>query len=286
MATRSEWPAPAAEPVVVLLDAATSVERKVLPRWVRHSRPAETGADAVRCVDLPAPRDPDRDAAAGALRTALDDVRDPWLVPVREAWLPPDRDGERTVRMRDVLRNLGDPRHPNVARQRWLLRTEPDCCHVVVGTPARVSDLRERWATVGGDDAAPERFTRFVVRQATLTLERAETQLVGAQYKVPRLVREELLERRRFRSGLRRLAEELGRSEEDVEAEVASYLKEMVTGWSRLLVDLVVRLGRYNFRRGYDPELDFDPAQVARLREAAEQHPLVFLPSHKSNLDT
>ena len=44
-----------------------------------------------------------------------------------------------------------------------------------------------------GDDDRAQGFTDFVARQATLALERAESQLVGAQYKVPRLVREELL---------------------------------------------------------------------------------------------
>src|SRR5262249_20789277 len=34
------------------------------------------------------------------------------------------------------------------------------------------------------------------------------------------------------------------------------------------------------------PDLDVDPAQVARLLDAAGKHPLVFLPSHKSNLDS
>ena len=100
-------------------------------------------------------------------------------------------------------------------------------------------------------------------------------------------VRDALLASEAFRTGLRDLAAELGRSEDEVTAEAARYPDEMVTGWTRLLVDLGVRLGRFNFQRGYDPELDVDPAQVARLQErAAEPHPLVFLPSHKSNLDT
>ena len=148
------------------------------------------------------------------------------------------------------------------------------------------STLRERWAAVRGDDDRSQGFTDFVARQAMLALERAESRLVGAQYKVPRLVREDLLSTAAFRSGLRRLARELGRDEDEVTQEAVSYLEEMVTGWTRLLIDVGVRLGRYSFRRGYDPELDFDPAQVARLQEAAQNYPLVFLPSHKSNLDT
>jgi glycerol-3-phosphate O-acyltransferase len=101
-----------------------------------------------------------------------------------------------------------------------------------------------------------------------------------------RQVRDELLASERFRTGLKQLAADLGRDEAEVAAEAARYAEEMVTGWSRLFVNLGVRLGRFNFRRGYDPELDIDPAQLERLRTVAGDKPLVFLPSHKSNLDT
>ena len=265
------------EPVVVLADASTSVEREVLDAWLRREH------GDLEVIQLHDPASGDHRAQLDA-RVRADD--DPWLTPLRVVWLPPERDGHRVVRLRDVVLHLGDPRHPRTGSQRRITRSHPDRCRVVVGESARVSALRKRWATVSGDGDRAGAFTEFVCRQATLALERAESQLVGAQYKVPRLVREELSSTARFRSGLRHLALELGRPEEEVTQEANEYLEEMVTGWTRLLIDLGVRLGRINFRRGYDPELDFDETQVARLREAAEKHPLVFLPSHKSNLDT
>jgi glycerol-3-phosphate O-acyltransferase len=294
MAVIPEWQTPANEPVVLLVEARTAVERELVELYERRARDAGTAVSEVRTVEANSSDEP---ASMPVLRAALGDERDPWLMPVRVAWLPPVRNGERTVRLRDVLVNVGDPRHPNVARQRRLLRTAPDRCHLVVGQPARVSDVRRRWASISGQTTADEgsridsggkggNFASFVLRQSTLALERAETNLVGAQYKVPRLVREELLATARFRTALGQLARDLGRSEEEVTAEATSYLHEMVTGWSRLLVDLQVRIGRYNFRRSYDPQLDYDPDQVSRLREIARSHPVVFLPSHKSNLDT
>jgi len=89
-----------------------------------------------------------------------------------------------------------------------------------------------------------------------------------------------------FRGGIRALASQLGRDPGEVEAEATQDADEMVTGWSPLLVDLGVRLGRLNFKRGYDPELDVEPAQVEQVRILAAGRPVVFLPSHKSNLDT
>ncbi|MET0904226.1 MAG: glycerol-3-phosphate 1-O-acyltransferase [Acidimicrobiales bacterium] len=280
MTDTERWPVPSGEPGVLLLDTSTDVEREVLASWIAEHRPGP--ADPIDEVALPDP------AAAhlDGLTASLGDTADPWLAPLRVAWLPEEHDGERTVRLRDVVRTLGDPRHPRSAAQRRIVRDEPQRCQVVVGEPARVSDLRARWESVAGDAPSPDGFAPFVARQATLALERAESRLVGASYKVPRLVREELMATARFRDGVAALAAELERDEDEVRREAESYLEEMVTGWTRLLVDLYVRFGRHTFERGYEPELDLDPEQVARLQAVATDSPLVFLPSHKSNLDT
>src|SRR5690349_13062346 len=104
------------------------------------------------------------------------------------------------------------------------------------------------------------------------------------QTELPRTVREQLLASAPFRDGLAELARELGRDEAAVLGEVTGYLEEMVTGWSRHLIDLWVRLARLNVRRSYDAGLDLDQSQVEKVRAAAGDGPLVFLPSHKSNL--
>ena len=44
-------------------------------------------------------------------------------------------------------------------------------------------------------------------------------------------------------------------------------------------------IGRLIFQRGFDPQIDYDEAQVERLRAAMERHPCIFLWSHRSNLD-
>ena len=51
---------------------------------------------------------------------------DPWLTPLRVVWLPPEHDGDRVVRLRDVVLNLGDPRHPRALLQRWIMKRHPD----------------------------------------------------------------------------------------------------------------------------------------------------------------
>ena len=123
---------------------------------------------------------------------------DTRLVPVRVAWLPEERGGRRAARLHDVLPGQ-DPYHPSERQQRRILARQPGRAAVLVGEPATVGSLRQRWAeTTGGDD-----FPGYVARRATLALDRAEYRLRGPRYKTPSLVRDEILSSRRFRAGLR-----------------------------------------------------------------------------------
>ena len=88
-----------------------------------------------------------------------------------------------------------------------ILSRDPDRCRILAGKPAPASELRKRWREAGGTDHSQTlSLPEFVSRQAALALERAERQLRGARYKVPRLVDEEILGRPAFRAGLAKLA--------------------------------------------------------------------------------
>ena len=62
-------------------------------------------------------------------------------------------------------------------------------------------------------------------------------------------------------------------------------LDELSTGWSRFSVDLIPSLGRAIFSRGFDPNIDYDRAEIETMRHALETHPAVLLFSHRSYLD-
>jgi glycerol-3-phosphate O-acyltransferase len=202
---------------------------------------------------------------------------DPLIVPARVAWLPRERSGVRRAGMRDLL-TLSNPRRPGARLQNQILRHEPDRCRVVVGEPARLNDLRRRFERNRTDDG----FAAFVGRQAMLALERAERTLVGLQYKVPRLVVEEIEASARFRTRLRELAAELDRPEGDLAREAEGYLHEMVASHSRLAIDAWWQFGRW-LSRAYSVEVD--EHAVERLQALSSRYPLAFVPSHRSYLD-
>ena len=87
-----------------------------------------------------------------------------------------------------------------------------------------------------------------------------------------------MLSSARFREGLEKIP---GATVE----KAGEMLDELSTGWSRFSVDLIPALGRAVFSRGFDPNIDYDRAEVEAMRRALESHPAVLLFSHRSYLD-
>jgi glycerol-3-phosphate O-acyltransferase len=263
---RTPWPAPPGAPSLVLAYARAPAEQEVLSRWLQSGGAGEN----LRVEMLSSP-----DAR---LEQALSDApEDPYVVPVKVAWLPRERNGSRTVRPRDLL-TLSNPRRPRSRAQSQILKHEPDRCRVVVGEPARLGELRQRYDAARDEDG----FAPFVSRQARLALARAERLHAGLQYKVPRLVVQELQASPSFKAKLDALATELNRPVQEVTAEAVGYLHEMVASHSRLAIDSWEQFGRW-LSRAYAVEVDEDDA--ARISELSRRYPLAFLPSHRSYLD-
>jgi glycerol-3-phosphate O-acyltransferase len=248
---------------VVLEFASTATEREVLEDWRRK----RGGEDELRVVDSTDP----------LLATKFEDSGDTRVTPVRVAWLPRKRAGTRVARLSDLLA-FRNPRRPREGAQRRILRREPDRCRVIVGEPATIDEMRTRFQN-GGDDGG---LTPFVVRQGALALERAERELIGTQYKVPRFVSEDLRSSARFRAATTELARRLGRPPDEVLREATAAIEEMVASQSRAAIDIWSEFGRW-LSRAYT--VDVDESGFERLREMNRRHPLVFLPSHRSYLD-
>lgn len=264
---------------VFLVDGG-GIERRLIEEWIakNHGGPREL-------IRIPSTRAWDAGRLDPALEARLGRGDDPVLTPVRVAWLPREREGQRSVRLFDLL-TFGNPRAPGFFGKRWVLARHPDRCRVVAGEPAPASALRERFQQSGGDPAGdPASFALYVLRQAAGALERAERPLRGARYKVPRFVRQEVLEHRDFRAGLAALTTSTGLSRERVERRAAYYLAEIAARVSPYVIDLVHRVIGFVYRLGYREEIVYDRARLKDLLAPKPGQSVVFLPTHKSNLD-
>jgi glycerol-3-phosphate O-acyltransferase len=264
---------------IFLIDASGRLEQRLIAGWIA----AQHGDDA-EAVVIPPSRRPRRRRLDPRLEACLAAEDDPLLAPLRVAWLPGSAPGGR---LRGLLRLLllGDPRDPGRWRQRWIARRHPERALVVEADAASVSELRGRWQEAGSVGAETTGLADFVTRQAYLALERAERRIRGSRYKVPRFVREEILSRATFRGGIARLAREMQRDEGRVMKEAGRYLREIAASHSPYVIDVTANLIRLLYTQAYGEALHYDRAALERIYALAQRHPVVFLPSHKSNLD-
>ncbi|OBK73673.1 glycerol-3-phosphate 1-O-acyltransferase [Mycobacterium sp. 1164985.4] len=256
---------------LVLASASSAAERDLLDDWLQRQRREHPEAK----IDVLLLPDDDPPAAVlASLVSELEAGEDRSVVPVRVFWVP----GGLPTRSKVVAVISGrDTYRPPEILQRRILRRDRSRARVVAGEPAKVSELRQQWAdtTVAEN---PREFARFVIRRAILAIERVELRLLGPEYKSPRLIKPELLASARFREGLEKIP---GANLETA----GEMLDELSTGWSRFSVDLIPTLGRAIFSRGFDPNIDYDRAEVESMRRNLENHPAVLLFSHRSYLD-
>jgi glycerol-3-phosphate O-acyltransferase len=92
-----------------------------------------------------------------------------------------------------------------------------------------------------------------------------------------------LLSDPRFVGAVHELAERQDRPGDAVMADAAACLAEMETAQQRVGRAIWARWATYLYSRAY--RLTFDEEALARIRDLGRTHPLVFLPSHRSNLD-
>ena len=257
---------------LVLASVSSPAEEELLNDWLQRQR-REHSDTHVEVLKLPVDDDPPAGVLARLVEMLAAD-EDRSVVPVRVFWVP---GGLPTRSKVAALLSGRDTYRPPQMLQHRILKKDPSRARVVAGEPAKVAELRQQWSdtTVAEN---PREFARFVIRRAILAIERVELRLLGPEYKSPRLVKPEMLASARFREGLEKIP---GASVD----QAGTMLDELSTGWSRFSVDLIPSLGRAIFSRGFDPNIDYDRAEVERMRHALETHPAVLLFSHRSYLD-
>ena len=270
-------------PYVFLIEQSGPLERRLIEGWIERNRPEHVDRGEVQISVLPTSRRKRRRRTDPRLEAFMSSG-DPLLMPLRVVWLAPERDGRRTVGLRELL-TFGDPRDPDPIRQEWIYRTRPDRCRIIAGNCARASVLTEHWER-------PDRpgrvrgvgLTEYTTNSAWLSLEIAERRLRGSRYKVPKFVREILVERASFASGVARLATDSGTQYEAMATRTSRYIKEIAASHSPYVIDLVTAAIRWLFDKAY-VDLVYDREELEALYQMSQNAPLVFLPSHKSNFD-
>ena len=113
--------------------------------------------------------------------------------------------------------------------------------------------------------------------------------LASTQSKASRVVsldESEVLTSEAFGAELGELAASLGQSESEARAYAQRCLAELAVHPEDRYLRRVVKLARFMTSRSYDPVLDLRDDELETLKRLSRKHPLVFLWSHKSHLDS
>ena len=268
-------------PVIFLLDADRRFDRNLLTHWI-NAHPDPDREHVIVCLDLRDDRNP---LAVEALIDALQRHPQACVAPLRLSWLQTDHAKKSGPRLRDVLRG-GERRPPSWLCDR-VARLNPERVHLTVGEPGATLDLADRFLAKTGLSAGTqdEEFAVFIARQAAVVLDIAERQLIGGRYKVPRYVHQSIRSNRAFKSGLRTIANEAQRSSKEVRSEANVYLKEMISIPTRFWLDVWAKLCEVCLGLGYDKALQYDPADLERVRKIVRQYPSALLWTHKTYID-
>ena len=263
------------QPVFLLADCRSTSEQHVMERWLQGN---VRGAS----IDL-ASQHQSLDMSGNAGSAALLEHRirelpdDTLVIPTRVLWLPAT---DHSHRLRDLI--LGNPHNPGWLKQKLILHFTPDRCSPVYGEPANLGHLREQAAEAGG----PQSLGEFILRRAVLAMKQVERALRGRRYKEPAFVESDILQDPEFRSDLERIGTKSGKSPAELTAEARTYVRELVPSSTPMGLDILIRLSRFVYTRGYDKQIVCDPQQVSKLRELSAQHPVILLSNHRSQVDS
>lgn len=263
---------PSGATVIYLIDAASDYESSILTTWLKKSIGREPRTVRIRSSRR------GRGGDAAALNDALADPAS-FFIPVRVLWMPPEREGKRGVSWSDLIK-FGDPRDPRRLRARFIKTFRRARMLMIAGSGATAEEMISDHDRRGSLDSV----ATFVTRRAWRVLDLEERRLRGNRYKTSRFIPEAIFSRREFKETIAKVAAGEGMTLEAAEKKAARYLDEIAAKQSPLVIDLLANAIHKLYRQGYG-QIRYEAAEVAKVARLGEKHPVVFLPSHRSNLD-
>lgn len=280
--TTNPWQHIDSEQVLFIVDAEHQVEERLLMQWLANSKSQFAYAGTISHCVVPIAHDPE-DIPTDALRTALQVKASTLVVPIRVVWKTSLDEINDTPRLQDLLR--GNPRRPSQRKAQRILELDPSRAVCIMGKPATVGDLTERYELRREISSVDEDLADYVAEQASLALEVAERRLRGGRYKVPRQVSKQVRASDRYKKGLLEIAIETGKSEQELRQQALPYFKELVATPHNFWQDVAGAFNRWVISLGYENKLVIDSEKLERFRSIVREHPAALLWTHKTHMD-
>lgn len=273
------WPATDSAHVVLIADCTSHRETKLLREYVEGNPPPNGSYSMV----FRSFRKDKRGLTKGDLKAILELNPDSYLIPLRLHWIPKATKEGSSVTLVDMM--MGNTPNPNSLQQAvsGILGRQEN--RVVQGKGASLAQLKcdyEKYRSRGYDYKNLE---AFIERSALLALEKAERDISGSRYRIPRMLDKEVLNRPAMQEALKKISDTSGRSIDHLVRYAKACLKEMAATPTPVGNDLAAALGRFMYTRGFDPDIDFADGDIERIRQLLKEKPVAFLFTHKSHID-
>jgi len=164
---------------------------------------------------------------------------------------------------------------------------EPERVYLLAGLSATFAGLQQRYLeqNVQPDSEQELALAGFIARQAVLTLDIRERKLRGGRYKVPRHVAEVLRNSPAFLRDIESLAQQSGKSKQDLLTEADGYMKEMITQPRTFWLDIYAKFNNFLLGLGYEDDVVYDTESIEKMRSMVRDYPALLLWTHKTYLD-
>lgn len=270
------------EQVLFIIDAAHSVEERLLLKWLNSAKQQLEFSGAVSHCVVPIAHDPEN-IPTDDLQFSLEVAASTLVVPVRVVWKTQLDEINDKPRFRNLLR--GNPRRPSQSKAQRILDLDPSRAICITGKPATVEDLTQRYQARRKIADIDANLAEYVAEQASLALEVAERRLRGSRYKVPRQVSKQVRGSNRYKKGLHRIAGEIGKSEHELRQQALPYFKELVALPHNFWQDVAGAFNRWVISLGYEDKLVIDSKKLEKYRLIVREHPTALLWTHKTHMD-
>lgn len=276
---KNPWPGNTELPVVFIADCSSRREMKLLKGLVESNRPENRDYEIIyrplRTTDR-------RQLCKGDIAASIARFGDCYLSPIRLNWIPRKQKDEG-LSLRDLI--TGHTANPNRLQQLISSFAGGLDTGVIAGPGASAAELHRDFELRKSKGFEYPNFTDFIERSALLALEKAQRNISGARYRVPRLIDNEIIQRPAMREALQQIAESSGKDLDSLEKYARKCLHEMAATPTPIGNDIAAALGRFMFERGFDPDIDIDENEIARIQQLLKEKPVAFLFTHKSHID-
>ena len=267
--------------VLFIVDAEHKVEETLLLNWLSESNKEQSSAVISHCV-VSIANDPE-DIATQGLEMALQIPSDTLVVPVRVVWKTKLDRPDGKPRFKDLL--SGNLRRPSEKRAQKILDNDPSLAKCIMGKPATLADLSERYENRQKFARIDVNLAEYVAEQAGLALEVAERRLRGSRYKIPRQVAKHVRGSDAYHQGLLKITEQTGEGEEALRSRALPYFKELVATPHNFWQDVAATFNRWIISLGYENKLVIDQDRLKRFHNIVREHPTALLWTHKTHMD-